>query len=328
MKAVMIREFGPIGSAKVEETAAPVPAPHEVLLEIAFVPANFVDTLVLEGKYQFLPARPFIPGKGPVGTVRAVGSQVTRFRPGDRILAMAEQGGYAQMVCVDAEQCYLLPDGLDFEGAASISLAYDTAWFALVERARLAPGETVLVLGALGAVGRAAVQLAKAKGATVIAAISGLARKQAALAIGADHVVDLAAEDLREDLRRQIHAVTDGKGVDVVIDPLGDDAFDAALRTLAWRGRLVVIGFAAGRIPTLKANYLLVKNIEVSGLQVSDYRKRMPDMVRTCFEDIFALYVAGKIAPSPVTKFALADYGAALQALLERKVEGRALLVP
>lgn len=328
MKAVLVREFGPLGTAKVEDVAVPQPAAHEVLVEVAFAPANFVDTLVLEGKYQFLPERPFVPGKGPVGTVRAVGANVTRFKVGDRVLAMAEHGGYAEQVCVDAEQCYGLPDALPFEGAASISLAFDTAWFALVERARLASGDVILVLGALGAVGRAAVQLAKAKGATVIAGISGLSRSQQALEIGADHVVDLSAENLRDNLREQVYAINGGKGVDIVIDPLGDDMFDAALRALAWRGRLVVVGFAAGRIPTLKANYLLLKNIEVSGLQISDYRKRMPDLVRECFEDIFALYVAGKIQASPSTLFPLEAYDEALKAILERRVSGRALLVP
>lgn len=328
MKAVVVRKFGPIGSAKIEEVDEPAPGPNEILLDIAFAPANYVDTLVLDGRYQFLSECPFIPGKGPVGVVRAVGANVTRFHPGDRILAMTEHGGYAQAVCADESQCYALPDGLPFEEAASISLAFDTAWFALVERARLVPGDTVLVLGALGAVGRAAVQLAKAKGATVIAGIAGPARARQALDFGADHVVDLSVEDLRENLRSRIHAINDGEGVDIVIDPLGGDIFDAAIRTLAWRGRLVVVGFAAGRIPTLKVNYVMLKNIEVSGLQISDYRKRMPDMVRECFEDVFALYVDGRIRASPVTKFPLENHAEALRAILERRVDGRAVLVP
>lgn len=328
MKAVVIREFGAFDRAKVEDVDDPAPKPHEVLLDIALAPVNYVDTLVFSGKYQFLPETPFIPGKGPVGTVRAVGAAVTGFKPGDRVLAMAESGGYAQAIAVAEDQCYQLPDELSFEDAASISLAYDTAWFALVERARLKAGETVLVLGALGSVGVAAVQLAKAKGATVIAAISGTERMAAAKGLGADHVVDLSVPDLRDNLREQIKAVTAGKGVDVVIDPLGGEPFEAAIRAVAWRGRLVVVGFAAGHIPSLKVNYLMLKNIEVSGLQVSDYRKRLPSMMRECFEDIFALHVQGRLKGRPVTYFALDKFNDALSGLVERKIAGRALLVP
>lgn len=328
MKAVVLRAFGSIEGAAVEDVPDPVPAPNEVLVEIALAPVNFVDSLVMEGKYQFLPQLPFTPGKGPVGTVQAVGAAVTRFRPGDRVLAMAEQGGYAQAACVDQDQCYRLPDSLSFEDAASVSLTCDTAWFALVERARLRPGDRVLVLGASGGVGNAAVQLAKAKGADVIAGISSPAREAGVRRAGADHTIDLGRDDLRDSLREQVHALTGGKGVDIVIDPLGGDFFDAAIRALAWRGRLVVIGFAAGRIPTLKANYLLLKNIEVSGLQVSDYRKRMPDMMRTCFEDVFDLHVAGRLSMPPAVRFDLADHGKALRQLVDRKLSSRAVLIP
>lgn len=328
MRAVVVREFGEIGLAKVEEVPWPVPAANEVLVEVAAVAANFVDTLVLEGKYQFLPERPFTPGKLPAGVVSAVGAAVTQFKPGDRVLTMAEQGGYAQAVCVNENQCYLLPDGLPFDATASLSLAFDTAWFALFERGRLAPGESVLVLGASGAVGHAAVQLAKAKGARVIAAVSSAEKGQRLLEAGADAFVNIAVEDLKEDLRRQIHAANGGQGVDVVIDPLGGDVFDAALRCMAWRGRLVVVGFAAGRIPTVKVNYLMLKNIEVSGLQVSDYRKRLPDMMRTCFMEVFDLYVRGAITPSESVAYDLADYAAALKDLTGRKLSARPILHP
>jgi NADPH:quinone reductase len=328
MKAVVVREFGPIGHARVEEVGIPVPAAHEVLIEIAYAPANLVDTLVLKGEYQFLPARPFTPGKGPVGTVKSVGRDVTRFRPGDRVLAMAEQGGYAQFVCADQEQCYGLPEAMTFEAAAAISLAYDTAWFALVDRARMVKGERVLVLGATGAVGSAAVQLARAKGAYVIGGVSSPEKAELALQSGCDATIDLSRENLRDSLREQVHALTDGKGADIVIDPLGGDFFDAALRAVAWRGRLVVIGFAAGRIPTLKANYVLLKNIEVSGLQVSDYRKRMPDLMRACFEDIFDLYLRGALTLSDLSIFELDDYAQALTDLQGRRIAGRAVLKP
>lgn len=328
MKAVVLHRFGAIDAARVEDVPDPIPAADEILLDVAFAPVNFVDSLVLEGKYQFLPALPFTPGKGPVGVVLAFGALVERFKAGDRVLAMAEQGGYAQKVCVKADQCYLLPDSLSFEDAASVSLTYDTAWFALVERARMRAGERVLVLGATGGVGNAAIQLAKAKGAEVIAGVASPAKAGLVRRAGADHVVDLSRDNIRDSLRQQVQAVTGGKGVDIVIDPLGDVFFEAAIRTLAWRGRLVVIGFAAGQIPTLKVNYLLLKNIEVSGLQVSDYRKRTPELMRECFEDVLSLHVQGKLTMPPAVKFPLSEYAVALRQLLDRKIAGRAVLVP
>ena len=328
MKAVVVHAFGAVGSASVEEVETPTPGAHEILLGVELVPANFVDTLVMTGKYQFLPDLPFIPGKGPTGTVLTAGPGVTRFRVGDRVLAMAEQGGYGEAVCVHEDQCYGLPAELTFEHAASISLAYDTAWFALTDRARMVAGETVLVLGATGAVGRAAIQLAKAKGATVVAAVSTEAKRALAADAGADHIVDLSRPDLHDGLRDQVRELTGGKGADIIIDPLGGDIFDAAIRALAWRGRLVVVGFAAGRIPTVKANYLLLKNIEVSGIQVSDYRKRMPEMMRTCFEDIFDLFRQGRIKAGPLKVYPLEDYATALDDLVARRISGRAVLRP
>ena len=217
---------------------------------------------------------------------------------------MAETGGYAEAVAVAADQCYPLPARMSFVEAASLSLVYDTAWLALRERARLAAGESVLVLGASGGVGRAAVQLAHAMGARVLAGVTRPERAAAALAAGADAVIDLSREDLRNSLREQVYAATGGEGADIILDPLGGAVFAAAIRALAWGGRLVVIGFAAGgAIPTLKTNYLLLKNIEISGLQISDYRKRRPAQMAACFAEIFALYDAGKIKPAAATVF-------------------------
>ena len=207
---------------------------------------------------------------------------------------------------------------MSFVEAASLSLVYDTAWVALRERARLAPGETVLVLGALGGVGRASVQLARAMGARVLAGISRPEKAALARQAGADAVIDLSREHLRDTLREQVWAATDGRGADVVLDPLGGDVFDAALRALAWCGRLVVIGFAAGRIPTVRTNYLLLKNIEVSGLQVSDYRKRRPGLVAACFAEIFELYGEGRIKPATAEVFPLDQAGEALVAVRDR----------
>lgn len=328
MKALLIREFGPLNSLKVEEVADPIPGSDEVLIEVRATAVNFVDTLVVTGAYQFLPERPFSPGKLPTGIVLSIGADVQNVKPGDRVLTLAEHGGYAQKALAKAHDCYKLPEGLPFTQAAGMALAYDTAWFALRERARAKAGESVLVLGATGGVGLAAVQLARAYGLKVIAGISSPAKRQMVIDAGADHCVDLSAANLRDSLREQVYALTDGQGVDIVLDPLGDDIFDAALRTVAWCGRLVVIGFAAGRIPTVKVNYLLLKNIEVSGVQVSDYRKRRPDMMQHCMDEIFRLFQEGKLVPLPTTEVALEDAADALEKVSTRQARGRMILTP
>ena len=326
MRAIVVDEFGGPEQLGIAEIAEPVPGPGEVLVAVHAVPVNYVDLLVVSGTYQFLPARPFIPGKGPAGAVVACGPGVAALQVGDRVLAMAEQGGYAEAVAASAEQCYRLPAGMSFAEAASLSLVYDTAWFGLRERGRLRVGETVLVLGASGGVGYAAVQLARAMGARVLAGIARVERAAAARAAGAEAVIDLSRANLHDSLREQVYAATDGSGADLILDPLGGEVFSAALRALAWRGRLVVIGFAAGTIPTIRTNYLLLKNIEVSGLQVSDYRKRRPEHVAAAFNEIFSLFEQQKIRPAPVTEFALEQAGAALAALRDRQISGRGVL--
>jgi NADPH:quinone reductase len=326
MRAILVDEFGAPERLRVGNTTVPIAGPGQVLVEVQAAPVNYVDLLVVGGTYQFLPERPFIPGKGPGGIVRSCGPGVTTLRAGDRILAMAEHGGYAEMVAVAADQCYRLPAEMSFGEAASLSLVYDTAWLALRERGRLRPGETVLVLGASGGVGRAAVQLAHAMGARVLAGIGRPEKGKAARDAGADAVIELSQPQLRDSLREQVNATTDGRGADVIIDPLGGEVFDAAIRALAWRGRLVVVGFAAGTIPTLRTNYLLLKNIEISGLQISDYRKRQPELLADAFGEIFALFEQGKIRPAPVTEFALERAGEALALLRDRRLDGRAVL--
>jgi NADPH2:quinone reductase len=326
MRAIVVDEFVPPERLRVAEMPTPRPRAGEVLVKVHMAPVNYVDLLVVGGTYQFLPARPFIPGKGPAGIVIAVGPGVTAPRVGDHVLAMAEEGGYAELVALRADQCYRLPARMTFVEAASLSLVYDTAWFALRERARLVPGETVLVLGASGSVGQAAVQLARAIGARVLAGIARPERAAAALAAGADAIIDLSHENLRDTLREQVWAATEGRGADVILDPLGGDVFSAALRALAWCGRLVVIGFAAGHIPTLKANYLLLKNIEISGLQISDYRKRCPARMAACFAEIFEFYEQGRIKPAAGEVFSLNQAGKALAAMRDRRLAGRAVL--
>jgi NADPH:quinone reductase len=326
MRAIVVDEFGSPEQLNVADVPPPIARPGEVLVSVHAAPVNYVDLLVVGGSYQFLPPRPFIPGKGPAGVVSGLGPEVTTLRVGDRVLAMAEQGGYAEFVALPADQCYRLPPQMSFFEAASLSLVYDTAWFALRERARLAPGETVLVLGASGGVGRAAVQLAHAMGALVLAGIARPQRAAVAQAAGADAVIDLASENLRDTLREQVYAATEGRGADIILDPLGGAVFDAALRALAWCGRLVVIGFAAGGIPTVKTNYLLLKNIEVSGLQVSDYRKRRPEQMGICYAELFDLYRQGRLRPDAVATFPLERAGEALAALRDRRLTGRAVL--
>lgn len=329
MNAAIVRQFGtPSAVTEVARLPRPVPGKGEVLLQVQAVSLNYVDLVVIAGRYQFKPSLPFTPGKGPAGVVVAVGEGVATPKVGARVLAMAEIGSYAEYVTAPANQCYALPDSMPFADAAAMALAYDTAWFALHERGRVKAGETVLVLGASGAVGHAAVMLAKAAGARVLAGITNPAKAPMLVDAGADAIIDLAAPDLREALREQVRAATGGGAVDVVIDMLGDVYFEAALRALAWRGRLVVVGFAGGRIPEVKANYLLVKNIEVSGLQISDYRKRMPAEVAACFATIFALHAAGKVRPMPITTLPLADVAQALAWLAGRQVAGRLVLLP
>jgi NADPH2:quinone reductase len=207
-----------------------------------------------------------------------------------------------------------------------MALVYDTAYFALKDRGRIAPGESVLVLGATGGVGLAAIQLAKAFGGKVFAAVASKGKEDIVRAAGADAIVDLAVPDLHEGLRQQVFALTGKKGVDIIVDMLGGDMFDAAVRALAWCGRLIVIGFASGRIPSLKMNYVLVKNIEVSGMQISDYRKRKPADMQAAFSDIYAMRAAGKLKPLPTKVYPIEQFDEALADIRDRKVRGRIVL--
>lgn len=329
MRAVVVDEFGAPSSATVQKVSQPTIKDDEVLVEVHAAAQNFVDLLVIEGKYQFLPPRPFTPGKGPAGIVRKKGAAVTHLDIGDRVLAMAEQGGYAQQVAVAAEQCYRLPDSMTYVEAASMSLGFDTAWFALRERGRLTKDDVVLVLGASGAVGLAAVQLAKAMGAKkVLAGLSSRRREQELLDAGADAVIDLSVDNLRDNLREQVYEANDGQGADIVVDMIGGDVFDAAIRAVAWSGRMVIVGFAGGRIPSVRANYLLVKNIEATGLQISDYRVRRPDLVAQCFKEVFGFYEQGLVKAMPATTLALDEFAKGLEMIQNRTAPGRMVLLP
>lgn len=328
MRAVVVHDFGEPRSLKVETIADPVPGSGEILIEVKATAVNYVDLLVIGGKYQFLPPRPFTPGKLPAGIVVALGAGVKDFAVGDYVLTTAEHGGYAQKAVATAQGTFRIPDRMSFAEAASMALAFDTAWFALRERARAVTGETVLILGASGGVGLACVQLAHAFGLRVLAGIADPAKADLVRRAGADKVVDLSGPDIHDRLRDQVHEFTEKTGVDIVIDPLGDRFFAAALRSLAWCGRLVVIGFAAGNIPTVKANYVLVKNIEVSGLQVSDYRKRRPERMADCFKEVFDLFQQGKLTAPPFFTVPLEDFAEALEQVRDRRASGRMILLP
>lgn len=326
MRAVWVREHGAPETVQIEEVPAPAIGDGQVLVEVKAIGVNYPDLLVIGGTYQILPPRPFSPGKDAAGIVRAVGRNATHCKPGDRVAVHLEYGAYAQQVAAKDAVCHVIPDAMSFEEAAAMGLVYQTAHFALIERGLYQRGETVLVNGAAGGVGLAAVQIAKGLGATVLAGVNHEEHGHIARANGADHVIDLARPDLRDSLRVQVHAVTGGRGVDIVLDPLGGAVFEASLRAMAWRGRMVVIGFAAGGIPELKVNYLLVKNLSVSGLQWSDYRERTPDWVRRVQTELFGLYTGGAIRPRIMRSFPLARFAEALALVKSGGVQGKVVL--
>lgn len=327
MRAYQVVEFGPPSALQLKEVDDLVPGEGQIAVDVAAAGINFPDVLVVSGRYQILPPRPFVPGKELAGTVRAVGAGVSGFAPGDRVLGQLEHGAFAELAIVNAADTFRLPDGLGFADATALGLVYQTAYFALLDRAGLRPGETVLVGGAAGGVGIASMQLAKAFGARVLAAVRKPDQVEFVRAHGADAVIDVGGANLRDDLRAQVLAATDGRGVDVIVDPLGGEFFNAGLRALAWCGRLVVIGFAGGDIPSVKANYLLVKNISVSGLQWSDYRERMPERMAEAQADIFRLWRSGAVRP-PVTQiFAFEKLPAALELIENGRIRGKAAII-
>jgi NADPH2:quinone reductase len=326
MKALVVRHFGALDSLTVEECRLAEPGAGEVRVDVRAAGINFPDLLVIQGKYQFLPPLPFSPGKECAGIVSAVGPDVIGLKVGDRVMALIEYGAFAQQVVTKEVNCTLIPDAMSYPEAAATGLTYVTAHFALVERARLKPGESVLVTGAAGGVGLATVQVAKALGATVLAAVSNEQKALAAKASGADYIIDTSLPKLRDSLREQVYLAVGKAGVNVVIDSVGGDVFDASLRAIAWSGRLVIVGFASGRIPEIKAGHILVKNISLIGLQVSDYRDREPEKSGAVRQNLFDLYSAGKLQPHVMATFPLERYAEAIALVHERKVIGKVVL--
>ncbi|MFO7275447.1 MAG: NADPH:quinone oxidoreductase family protein [Pseudomonadota bacterium] len=324
MKALVCREFGPIDALAVLDVPDPVPGPGQVLVRVSAAGVNFPDALIVQGKYQYRPPLPFVPGVEAAGTVTAVGEGVQHVRPGDPVVAVCGLGAFAESVVAAADSVLPLPPGLDVEHAAALPLTYGTVYHALLDRAHLRQGETLLVLGAGGGIGIAAVELGKLMGATVIAAASSQEKLQAAADRGADHLVNYAEEDLRARLRE----ITRGGGVDVVCDPVGGPHAEAALRSTGWNGRYLVVGFAAGTIPQIALNIPLLKGSAVVGVFWGEFRRREPQRAREELERLIEWAWEDRLRPLITARHALIDGREALYALLERRATGKQILRP
>ncbi|HYD32107.1 MAG TPA: NADPH:quinone oxidoreductase family protein [Azospirillaceae bacterium] len=322
MRAVRCLAWGGIDDLVIEDVPVPTLGAGEVRVAIRAAGLNFADTLIIAGKYQEKPALPFSPGFEAGGVVLEVGGGVTSVKPGDRVMAVLNHGGFAEEAVLRAEDVFPIPDAMDFVTAAAFPIAYGTSHIALWERARLKAGEVLLVHGAAGGVGLTAVEIGKAMGATVIATAGGAAKLEVAKAHGADHLIDYQAEDIRE----RVKELTGGRGADVVYDPVGGDVFDASLRCTAWSGRLLAVGFAAGRVPQVPANILLVKNLAVLGIYWGSYRTHAPELVAESFRTLFGWTVEGKLKPHVSHTLPLAEFKDALRLLAERKSTGKVVL--
>jgi NADPH2:quinone reductase len=324
MKAMVATRWGEPKELEYLDVADPQPGPGQVLIETRAIGCNFPDILMVQGKYQVKPPHPFSPGHEIGGVVRAVGSGVTRARPGQRVLASLEWGGYAEQAVAAAERVYPIPDAMPFDHAAAFFLVYQTSYAALVRRAAIQPGEWLLVHGAAGGVGLSAVQLGKVLGARVIATAGTPAKLEVARQSGADVLIDYREEDWVE----RVKAVTGGEGADVIYDPVGGDVFDNSTKCLAFEGRLLTIGFAGGRIPTVAVNRLLLKNISVVGLHWGYYQRRGSPLVQEWMDTLLELYGHGRIRPVIYRTYPLRDAAAALAALSSRESYGKVVLVP
>jgi NADPH2:quinone reductase len=322
MRAILCHEWGGPETLSVGEVALPEPGPGEVAIAVAAAGVNFADTLMIQGKYQERPAFPFTPGLEIAGTVTAVGEGVRRIAPGHRVMAVPGHGGFAEAAVARESDVFKIPDTMDFPVAAGFPITYGTAHGALVWRAGLKPGETLLVHGAAGGAGLAAVEVGKALGARVIATAGGPEKLAIAKAHGADALIDYRSEDLRA----RVKELTEGRGVDVVFDPVGGAIFDASLRSVAWGGRLVVIGFAAGTVQQIPANLLLVKNISAIGFYWGSYRAQAPQLLAAQYADLFAWFAEGKLKPLVSEQFDLARTGDALACLASRKATGKVVV--
>lgn len=323
MKAVLCKTLGPARNLVLEEVASPLPKKNEILLDVQAAGVNFPDTLIIEGKYQFQPPLPFSPGGEAAGVVAAVGEKAGAFKVGDRVMALTGWGAFAEQVAVPFYNVLPIPASMDFTTAAAFGMTYGTSMHALRQRGQLQAGETLLVLGASGGVGLAAVEIGKAMGARVIAAASSAEKLAVAKAAGADELIDYSQANLREEIKR----LTGGQGVDVIYDPVGGELFEQAVRGLAWNGRLLVVGFASGSIPQLAANLVLLKGAAVLGVFWGAFAQRQPEDNAANFHQLLAWHAEGKLKPLVSQTYPLEEAGAAIEKLGQRQAVGKLVVL-
>lgn len=320
MKALLCKAFGPAETLVLEAVDSPSPKGNEVLIEVQAAGVNFPDTLIIEGKYQFKPPFPFSPGGEVAGVVSTVGDKVTHLKAGDRVMALTGWGGFAEQVAAPAYNVLPVPASMDLTTAAAFGMTYGTSMHALRQRAGLKPGETLLVLGAAGGVGLAAVEIGKAMGARVIAAASSAEKLAVARNAGADELINYSEQSLKDEVKK----LTNGQGVDVIYDPVGGPLFEEAFRCMAWNGRFLVVGFAAGGgIPALPANLPLLKGAALVGVFWGSFAQRQPADNADNFRQLFAWHAEGKLKPLVSQTFQLERGGEAIAALGQRKAFGK-----
>lgn len=323
MRAIRCNQYGPPDTLTLEDLPDLVPGPGQVVIDVKAAAVNFPDVLIIENKYQVKPQLPFTPGAEVAGIVRAVGAGV-KFAPGARVVAYVGNGGFAEQAIADASACVRLPDAADFATAAAFTLAYGTSHHAVVDRAQLKAGETMLVLGAAGGVGLAAVEIGKVLGARVIAAASSDEKLDVCRRFGADDTINYSTEDLRE----RIKTLTDGKGPDVIYDPVGGIYAEPAFRSIGWRGRYLVVGFANGEIPKLPLNLALLKGASLVGVFWGDYARREPQNNAAAFAQMVGWIGEGKLKPYVSKRYKLADTAQAFKDMASRKVTGKIIIEP
>jgi NADPH2:quinone reductase len=324
MQAIVCHQFAEIDQLQLEEFNNPTANDHDIVITIEASGVNFPDALMVQGRYQIKPPLPFIPGMEAAGTVSAVGSQVSHVKPGDRVVALTGTGAYAQQVACHESCAFIIPATISLSEAAALPVAYGTAHYALKQRAQLKAGETLLVLGAAGGTGLAAVQIGHAMGATVIAACSTDEKLATAKAHGASHTINYQQQDLKTELKK----LTAGNGIDVVYDPVGGAAFDACTRCMAWNGRLLVIGFAAGKIPAFPTNLALVKGYSVVGVFWGEFSKREPVIYADNMRELFGWVANHSFKPVIDSELPLSAAVIALKKITQRAVQGKIILKP
>ncbi|MEM6724862.1 MAG: NADPH:quinone oxidoreductase family protein [Bacteroidota bacterium] len=322
MKALLCKSFGPPEELVLEDLPTPEPGPKQVLIEVKACGVNFPDTLIIQGLYQFKPDLPFAPGSDVAGIVKAVGEKVKNVKPGDEVVARTGWGGFAEEMLADSKVVFPKPPGMSMVNAASFMMVYGTSYYALKDRAHLKEGETLLVLGAAGGVGLTAVELGKAMGARVIAAASTDEKLELCKQYGADEVINYSTENLKD----RVKELTDGKGADVIYDPVGGDYTEAALRATAWEGRFLVIGFAAGKIPKIPLNLPLLKGCQVVGVFWGSFAQRDPGANLANTMELMKWFFSGKLKPHIHGTYPLEQGGEAIRALMDRKVKGKVVV--